>query len=64
MKNLSDMNPGFPGLFTLFFIALKLTGVVGWSWWWVLSPIWITAGLMAVVFAIVGVLRLVSFLFE
>jgi hypothetical protein len=24
------------------FIVLKLTGVVGWSWWWVLSPIWIS----------------------
>lgn len=21
------------------FIILKLTGVVGWSWWWVLSPL-------------------------
>jgi len=23
------------------FIILKLTGVIDWSWWWVLSPIWI-----------------------
>ena len=23
------------------FIILKLCGVVNWSWWWVLSPIWI-----------------------
>ena len=22
------------------FIALKLTGVIKWSWLWVLSPIW------------------------
>lgn len=22
------------------FIALKLTGVINWSWLWVLSPIW------------------------
>lgn len=22
-------------------IALKLAGVIGWSWWWVLSPLWI-----------------------
>jgi len=21
-------------------IALRLTGVVTWSWWWVLSPLW------------------------
>lgn len=23
------------------FIVLKLTGNINWSWWWVLSPIWI-----------------------
>ena len=27
-------------------IALKLTGVVSWSWRWVLSPIWISAALL------------------
>ena len=24
------------------FIVLKLTGVIAWSWWWVLSPLWIS----------------------
>lgn len=28
------------------FIILKLVGVIAWSWWWVLSPIWISAGLV------------------
>lgn len=23
------------------FIVLKLCGVISWSWWWVLSPLWI-----------------------
>ena len=23
------------------FIILKLCGVIAWSWWWVLSPLWI-----------------------
>jgi hypothetical protein len=22
-------------------IVLKLTGIIGWSWWWVLAPVWI-----------------------
>ena len=22
-------------------IVLKLAGVIAWSWWWVLSPLWI-----------------------
>jgi hypothetical protein len=21
-------------------IALKLTGIIGWSWWWDLAPLW------------------------
>lgn len=32
---------GFVGLLTIVFIALKLVGVISWSWIWVLSPIWI-----------------------
>jgi hypothetical protein len=31
---------------TLIFLTLKLAGlgvVADWSWWWVFSPIWITA---------------------
>lgn len=34
------------------FLVLKLTGLIEWSWIWVLSPIWITAALaLAFVFA-------------
>lgn len=32
---------GFTGLLTVLFIALKLTHYINWSWWWVLSPLWI-----------------------
>jgi hypothetical protein len=32
---------GFAGLLTIVFITLKLCGVIAWSWWWVLSPLWI-----------------------
>lgn len=28
------------------FVILKLVGVIAWSWWWVLSPIWISAVLV------------------
>ncbi len=34
---------GFATLLTLTFIVLKLTGYIAWSWWWVLSPLWISA---------------------
>lgn len=34
---------GFTGLLTIAFIVLKLTNYISWSWWWVLSPILISA---------------------
>lgn len=38
---------------TLLFIGLKLTNFIDWSWWWVLSPIWITLALaLGVIFSV------------
>lgn len=37
---------GLPGLLTVLFVALKLTGYISWSWWWVVSPIWISFSLV------------------
>lgn len=34
---------GFAGLLTVLFVGLKLTGYIDWSWWWVFSPMWISA---------------------
>lgn len=34
------------------FIVLKLCKVINWSWWWVLSPIWITT-IIVIVFTVV-----------
>lgn len=42
----------FTGLLTIVFIVLKLCGVITWSWLWVLSPIWISAILVVLVFII------------
>lgn len=44
---------GFSGPLTILFIGLKLTGVITWSWWWVLSPLWITAIIVLVILACV-----------
>ena len=44
---------GFTGALTLLFIGLKLTGFITWSWWWILSPIWIP---IAGLFIVVGVM--------
>jgi len=31
----------FFGLLTILFVGLKLTHYIDWSWWWILSPLWI-----------------------
>ena len=41
---------------TAVFVALKLAGVIAWSWGWVLSPIWI--GLLLIAVIILGLLAL------
>lgn len=43
-------------LLLLLFIALKLTGVITWSWWWVLSPFWIPLVLALAVMAVAALL--------
>ena len=48
---------GFVGVLTILFIGLKLTGNIAWSWWWVLSPIWIMALIALALITLVVVLK-------
>lgn len=32
--------PGFFTLLGVLFIGLKLAGIISWSWWLVLAPLW------------------------
>ena len=36
-------------LLQILFITLKLTAVINWSWWWVLSPTLIPLGITIVI---------------
>lgn len=58
MSNSSSNGIGFLGLLTILFIGLKLTKFIDWSWWWVLSPMWISA-----VIAIVALIILIIIAF-
>lgn len=51
---------GFLDALTLLFVALKLCGVIDWSWWWVLSPFLFQFGLVAIVVVIVLVVLIVK----
>ena len=46
---------GFTGLLTVLFVGLKLTNVITWSWWWVLSPIWISFLLLIIILSIAAI---------
>lgn len=46
--------PSFAGLLAILFIGLKLGGVIAWSWWWVLAPLWAPVALAVVALAIVA----------
>lgn len=46
----------FLGLLAIVFITLKLVGVsvvATWSWWWVVSPLWIPLAIALTVFAVI-----------
>lgn len=38
----------FSALLGVAFIVLKLIGVIGWSWWWVLAPLWVPAAIIVI----------------
>lgn len=39
---------------TLIFVTLKLTGYIAWSWWWVLSPLWLPFAALGGLFIVIG----------
>jgi hypothetical protein len=43
------MKLGILDVLLVVFIVLKLCGVIAWSWWWVLSPLWITLAIALIV---------------
>ena len=45
------MKISLPVLLTIIFVILRLCGVIAWSWWWVFSPLWITA-ILVIIYAI------------
>jgi Flp pilus assembly protein TadB len=48
---------GFGGLLAIVFIVLKLCGVIHWSWFWVLSPIWIGLAIVIILCVVCIILK-------
>ena len=51
-SNSKSSGLGLCGL-TIVFVILKLTKVITWSWWWVLSPLWVDLILTIIVLVII-----------
>lgn len=56
MRNISGSELGLMSALGVVFIVLKLVGVIDWSWWWVLAPLWApyAVAFAFLVFAFVG----------
>ena len=44
----------FISFLTIAFIVLKLLNKIDWSWWWVLSPIWIPVLIVLIIATIIA----------
>ena len=60
----SSSGIGFPGLLTVLFIGLKLTGNITWPWVWVLSPLWISALLAIAILGFAFIILLIQGAFK
>ena len=48
---------GFFGLLAIVFITMKLAGVIAWSWWWVLAPLWGPLVILLLVLLFIGAIH-------
>jgi hypothetical protein len=46
MANNTDNGSNLTGVLLILFIVLKLTHNIDWSWWWVLSPLWVPVAMV------------------
>lgn len=60
----SSSGIGFGGALTILFIGLRLGGLIDWSWWWVLSPLWIPLAVVALVIVLAAAVLRVTLLWE
>jgi hypothetical protein len=70
----SSSGIGFAGLLTVAFIVLKLIPhatpanpnghIIDWSWWWVLSPLWISALVGLTILIVLGIGFLIYLVFK
>ena len=55
----SSSGIGVFGLLGVVFVALKLTGYIDWSWWYVTLPFWGGLAFALIAFVIIAVLAFI-----
>ncbi len=66
-KSSTSGGMGICGVLTVVFVVLKVLAVApvaAWSWWWVLSPLWIGALVGIGVFLLFGLVALIISIFS
>lgn len=62
---MKDKNSGisysliFAILLTVAFVVLKLCKVISWSWWWVVSPLWIDFAVSIVIVIVIAIISII-----
>lgn len=55
---------GLGAVLFIVFLVLKLTDVIDWSWWWVTSPLWISAALFIIIMSLFIILMAAAAVME
>jgi hypothetical protein len=55
MKDSSSKGLGLCDALAVVFIVLKLIGVIDWSWWWVLAPVWIPVIIVVIAYIVISI---------
>ena len=54
LGNESNGSNGALSILLIAFVILKLCHVIDWSWWWVLSPLWIPFILLIIIIILIS----------
>ena len=59
-KTVTASGSGISTILLVVFIVLKCTGLINWSWWWVLAPLWIPAILVFIYLVVVFTIAIIQ----
>ena len=64
MRNERRKGMGICSALLVAFVILKLVGIIAWSWWWVLSPLWLPFVAIIIFLLVAAIIGGIMSLFE